>query len=81
MERPGGLQSLGGPRYVRSDVDGGRRNCSSHPGPEEEDRATPQGPSLRDTQYVLGAYVTMYIAKERNKSIAQVGILTNALLV
>ncbi len=40
-----------------------------------------QGPSLRDTQYVLGTYVTMYIAKERNKSIAQVGILTNALLV
>ena len=39
-----------------------------------------QGASLRDTQYVLGAYVTMYIAKERNKSIAQVGILTNALL-
>ena len=37
--------------------------------------------SLRDTQCVLGAYVTMYIAKERNKSIAQVGILTNALLV
>ena len=28
--------------------------------------------SLRDTQCVLGAYVTMYIAKERNRSIAQV---------
>jgi hypothetical protein len=38
-------------------------------------------PSLRDTQYVHEAYVTIYIAKERNKSIAQVGILTNALLV
>jgi len=62
-------------------VDGGGRNCSSHPGPEEEDQAAPQGPSLRDTQYVHDAYVTMYIAKERNKVIAQVGILTNALLV
>ena len=91
MERPGGLQSIGGPRYVRrngnpwgyvrSDVDGGQQNCSFHPGPEEEDRAAPQGPSLRDTQYVHEAYVTMYIAKERNKGIAQVGILTNALLV
>ena len=36
---------------------------------------------LKDTQCVLGAYVTMYIAKKRNKSIAQVGILTNAQLV
>ncbi len=44
-------------------------------------RDAPQGPSLRDTYYVLGAYVTMYLAKERNKSIAQVGILTKALLV
>ena len=41
----------------------------------------PQRTSLGDTQYVLGAYVTMYIAKERNKSIAQVGILTNAQLI
>ena len=41
----------------------------------------PQRASIGDTQYVLGAYVTMYIAKERNKSIAKVGILTNALLV
>ena len=48
---------------------------------KKEDRAAPQGPSLRDTQYVHEAYVTMYIAKERNKSIAQVGILANALLV
>ncbi len=62
-------------------MDGGRLNCSSHLGPEEEDRAMPQGPSLRDTQYVHEAYVTMYIAKERDKGIAQVGILTNALLV
>jgi hypothetical protein len=37
--------------------------------------------SLGDTQCVLGAYVTMYIAKERNRSIAQVGTLANALLV
>jgi len=64
-----------------SDMDSGRRNCSSRPGPEEEDWAAPQGSSLRDMQYVLGAYVTMYIAKERIESIAQVGILTNALLV
>ncbi len=35
----------------------------------------------RDTQCVLGAYVTMYIAKERNRSIAQVWTLANALLV
>ena len=62
-------------------MDGGRLNCSSHLGPEEEDRAMPQGPSLRDTQCVHEAYVTMYIAKERDKGIAQVGILTNALLV
>jgi hypothetical protein len=41
----------------------------------------PYTTSLGDTQCVLGAYVTMYIAKERNKSIAQVGILTNAQLV
>jgi hypothetical protein len=40
-----------------------------------------QGASLRDTQYVLGGYVTMYIDKERDRSIAQVGALTNALLV
>jgi hypothetical protein len=72
---------LGGLRYVRSSGDGGQWNCSSRPGPEEKDRAAPQGPSLRDTQYVHKAYVTMYIAKERNKGIAQVGILINALLV
>ena len=45
----------------------------------------PQGASLRDTQYILGVYVTMYIAKERERkrerSIAQVGTLANALLV
>ncbi len=62
-------------------VDGGRGNYSSCPDPEEEDQATPQGPSLRDIQYVLGTYVTMYIAKERDKSIAQVETLANALLV
>jgi len=62
-------------------MDGGQGNYSSHPDPEEEDWAMPQGASLRDTQYVLGAYVTMYMAKERNRSIAQVGTLANALLV
>ena len=36
---------------------------------------------LKDTQCVLGAYVTMYIAKERNRSIAQVRTLASALLV
>jgi len=41
----------------------------------------PQGSSLGDKQYGLGTYVNMYIAKERNKSINQVGTLTNALLV
>jgi hypothetical protein len=80
-ERSGGLCSLGGSCYVSSDVDSGRRNCSSHPCSEEEDQASPQGPSLRGTQYLHEAYVTMYIAKERNKDIAQVGMLTNALLV
>jgi len=30
-----------------------------------------QGPSLRDTQYVLGTYVIMYIGKERIKSSQQ----------
>ena len=64
---------LGGLRYVRSSEGGGRWNCSSHPGPEEEeDQTTPQGSFLRDTQYVHEAYVTMYIAEERNKNIAQV---------
>jgi len=62
-------------------VDGRRKNCSSHPGLEEEDWAAPQGPSLRDIQYVHEAYVTIYIAKERSQGIAQVGILANALLV
>jgi len=62
-------------------ADGGQGNCSSCPDPEEKDQAAPQGPSLRDTQYVLGAYVTMYIAKEREKSITQVGTLANAQLV
>jgi hypothetical protein len=40
-----------------------------------------QGAPLGDTQCVLGDYVTMYIGKKRDKSIAQVGTLTNALLV
>jgi len=31
------------------DRDGRQWNCSSYPDPEEEDRAAPQGPSLRDT--------------------------------
>jgi hypothetical protein len=52
-------------------VDGRQQNCSSHPSPEEEDWAAPQGPSLRDIQYVHEAYVTIYIAKERNKGIAK----------
>jgi len=51
-------------------MDGGQGNYSSHPDPEEEDWAMPQGASLRDTQYVLGAYVTTYMAKERDRSIA-----------
>jgi hypothetical protein len=51
------------------------------PGPEEEDWAAPQRASLSDTQHVLGTYVTIYIAKERKRSIAQVGTLANALLV
>ena len=37
--------------------------------------------SLSDTQCVLGTYVTMYITKERNRSIAQVRTLASALLV
>jgi hypothetical protein len=37
--------------------------------------------SLRGTQCVLGAYGTMYIAKERNRNIAQVRTLASALLV
>jgi hypothetical protein len=56
--------------YIHSDVDRRQWICSSHPGPEEEDWAVPQGSSLRETKYVLGAYVTKYIAKERNKRIA-----------
>ncbi len=36
---------------------------------------------LKDTQCVLGAYVTMYIAKERNRNIAQVRTLASTLLV
>ena len=32
-----------------------------------------------NTQYVLWAYVTMYIAKERNKSIAKVGMCDETL--
>jgi hypothetical protein len=70
-------KALGGLCYVCSDMDG----FSSRSGLEEEDRAAPQGSSLRDTQYVHEAYVTMYIAKERDRGVAQVGILTNALLV
>jgi hypothetical protein len=70
------METLGG-MYA----DGRQGNCSSRPDSEEEDRATPQEPSLRDTQHVLGAYVAMYIAKERERSIAQVGTLANTLLV
>ncbi len=62
-------------------IGGGQWNYSFRPGPEEEHQAAPQRASLRDTQYVLGDYVTMYISKDRNRSIAQVGTLTNALLV
>jgi len=58
------METLGG-MYA----DGRRGNCSSRPDSEEEDRTTPQEPSLRDTQHVLGAYATMYIAKERERGV------------
>ncbi len=60
-------------------VDGRRQNYSYRPDPEEEDWAVPQRATLRDVQ--CGDYVIMYMGKERNRSIAQVGTLTNALLV
>jgi hypothetical protein len=40
----------------------------------------PKRASLTDTQYVLAAYVTIYIGKERDRSIAQVRTSASTLL-